>query len=61
MHVVFPDLWQAVPLASPASAMSMALSTSGVSIDPPMRVLPTSVNLIGGLLDVGFIPPSTLG
>jgi len=54
MHVVFPDLWSAMPLTSPASAMSISLSTGGFSIIPPIRRLPTGVAIVAGLPDVAL-------
>jgi len=51
-HVVFPDLWRATRLASPAFAMSISLSIGGYSIMPPIRLLPSWVIIVAGLLYV---------
>jgi len=51
-RVVFPILWPAVLLASPASAMPMSLSNGGFSIVPPLRLLSTWVAIVAGLLDI---------
>jgi len=54
-HVVIPDLWTAMPLASPASPMSISLSTGGFSIIPPIKLLTSWVAIVAGLPDVSAL------
>jgi len=53
-HVVFPDLWAAVLLASPASSMSMSVSIGGFLIIPQMGLLPSSVADVTDLLAISL-------
>jgi len=50
--VIFPDVWLATPLASPASAMSICLSTGGFSIIPLIRLMPSLFAIVPGRVDV---------
>jgi len=51
-RVIFPDLRPAAPLATPASVMSMSLSTGGYSIIPPTGLSPFWVAIVTDLLAV---------
>jgi len=51
-RTVFPDPWPSAPLTFPVSAMARSLSTGGFAIVPPVRLLPSWVASVVGLLEV---------
>ena len=50
--LLFPNSWPTPPLASPASAMSISLSTRGFSIVHPIWLLPSWVAIVAGFHDI---------